>query len=68
MDMVGTLEPARVMVMIAQPNSASAEANTTPPSQPADNAAGMNDKGLSQFSANPAITASVHASGGRTMT
>jgi hypothetical protein len=66
--LVGTFEPARVMVVIAQANSASAKTNTAPPSQPAGTAAGTNGKGTSQLSANPAITASAHTSGGRMMT
>ena len=49
--LVGTFEPARVMVAIAQANSASATTNTTPPSQPAGTEAGMNGKGTSQWSA-----------------
>ena len=43
--LVGTFEPARVMVVIAHPTSASARANTIAPSQPADTAAGKNGKG-----------------------
>src|SRR5262245_36682591 len=66
--LVGTLEPARVMVTIAQANSASAAANTTPPAQPADTADGMNGSGMSQLSASPITTASAHAIGGRTTT
>ena len=66
--LVGTFEPARVMVAIAQAASASARANTIAPSQPADTAAGKSGKGISQLSASPASTASAHAIGGRTMT
>ena len=65
---VGTFEPTRVMVAIAQATSASARANTIAPSQPAGDAAGTNGKGMSQLSASPASTASAHAIGGRTMT
>src|SRR5215510_4889734 len=65
---VGTFEPARVTVAIAQANSASAKANTIAPSQPAGTAAGTNGKGTSQLSASPASTATTHASGGRIMT
>src|SRR5262245_19539146 len=64
----GTFVPARVMVAIAQANSASASANTIPPSQAAGTAAIMNGKGMSQLSASPAMTASTHAIGGRTLT
>src|SRR3954471_13037541 len=66
--LVGTLEPARVMVTIAQANNASATTNTAPPSQPAGTAAGTNGKGISQSSAKAAMTASAHASGGRMTT
>src|SRR5262245_30057169 len=66
--LVRTFEPARVMVAIAQANSASARANTIAPSQPAGIAAGMNGKGMSQLSASPASTATAHAIGGRIMT
>src|SRR5215469_11426405 len=66
--LVGTFEPARVMVTIAQANSASARANTSAPSPPAGTAAGMNGKGKSQLSASPASTATAHAIGGRIMT
>ena len=66
--LVGTFEPARVMVAIAQANSASATTTTAPPSQPAGTAAGMNGKGMSQSSAKAAMTASAHASGGRMTT
>ncbi len=66
--LVGTFEPARVMVTIAQATSASAIANTAPPTQPVGTAAGKNGKGMSQLSASPASTASAHAIGGRTMT
>src|SRR3954453_8035916 len=66
--LVGTFEPARVMVAIAQANSATATTSTAPPSQPAGTAAGTNGKGMSQSSANAAMTASAHASGGRMTT
>src|SRR6266567_3011856 len=66
--LVGTFEPALVIVMMAQATSASARANTIAPSQPAGRSAGRNGKGTSQLSASPAMTASPHASGGRIMT
>src|SRR5215470_4964871 len=66
--LLGTFEPARVMVAIAQANSASARANTVAPSHPAGTAAGTNGKGRSQLSASPANTATVHAIGGRILT
>src|SRR5262245_42063194 len=66
--LVGTFEPARVMVEIAQASSTSARANTTPPTQRAGVADGRNGKGISQLSASPAMSASAHAIGGRTMT
>src|SRR5215216_595229 len=66
--LVGTFEPARVMVVIAHATSASARTNTIAPSQPAETTAGKNGKGMSQLSASPASTASAHAIGGRTMT
>src|SRR6266571_4725912 len=66
--LVGTLEPARVRVAIAQAASASAMANTAPPTQPAGAAAGMNGKGVSHCKASAASTASAHAIGGRMMT
>src|SRR5258708_36683230 len=66
--LVGTLEPARVIVAIAQAASASAMANTAPPTQPAGAAAGMNGKGMSHCKASAASTASAHAIGGRMMT
>ena len=66
--LVGTFEPARVMVEIAHATSASARANTIVPSQPVGTAAGKNDNGMSHLSASPASTASAHAIGGRTMT
>src|SRR5882762_6066265 len=66
--LVGTLEPARVTVAIAQTASASAMANTAPPTQPAGAAAGMNGKGISHCKASAASTASAHAIGGRMMT
>src|SRR5215472_12623373 len=66
--LVGTFEPARVMVMIAQATSASARANTVAPNEAAGAVAGMSGKGMSQWSANPVSTASAHAIGGRTMT
>src|SRR6267378_5103352 len=66
--LVGTFEPARVMVVIAHATSASARENTIAPSQPAETTAGMNGKGMSQLSASPASTASAHAIGGRTTT
>src|SRR6266446_4444007 len=66
--LVGTFEPARVMVEISHTTSASAKTNTIAPSQPAGIAADKNGKGMIQLSANPASTASAHAIGGRTMT
>src|SRR5215468_1814728 len=66
--LVGTCEPARLMVAIAQANSASARANIIAPSQPAGTAAGTNGKGMSQLSASPANTATAHAIGGRKIT
>src|SRR5712664_1804645 len=66
--LVGTLEPARATVAIAQAASASAMANTAPPTQPAGAAAGMNGKGISHCKASAASTASAHAIGGRMMT
>src|SRR5467141_3361558 len=69
--LVGTLEPARVRVAIAQAASASAMANTAPPTQSAGAAAGMNGKGMSHCkasAASTASTASTHAIGGRMMT
>src|SRR5262245_11223151 len=66
--LVGTFEPARLMVAIAQATSVSARANTIAPAQAAGTAAAMNGKGASQLSASPASTASAHAIGGRTMT
>ena len=62
--LVGTFEPARVMVAIAQAASASARANTVAPSQSAGSIPGTNGKGMSQWSASPASTASAHAIGG----
>src|SRR5260221_6725778 len=66
--LVGTFEPPPVMVAIAQAASASAVANTAPPTQPAGTAAGMNGKGMSHCRASAASTASPHAIGGRMMT
>src|SRR5215831_9519006 len=66
--LVGTFEPARLMVAIAQTTSASARANTIAPSHPAGTAAGTNGKGMSQLNASPATTATAHAIGGRIMT
>src|SRR5262245_13199238 len=66
--LVGTFEPALVMVTIAQANNASAATTTTPPIQPAGTAAGMNGTATIHCRASPASTASAHAIGGRTMT
>src|SRR5262249_59227528 len=66
--LVGTFEPALLMVTTAHASSASAKTNTIAPSQPAGRSAGRNGKGTSQLSASPAMTASPHASGGRIMT
>src|SRR5215471_11530437 len=66
--LVGTFEPALVIVTMAHASSASARANTIAPSQPAGTAAGTNGKGMSQLSASPASTATAHAIGGRITT
>src|SRR5215831_17507853 len=66
--LVGTFEPAWVIVTIAQAKSASASANTIVPSQPAGTVDGTNGKGISQLSASPASTATAHAIGGRITT
>src|SRR5689334_24586046 len=66
--LVGTFEPALLMVTMAHANSASASTNTIAPTERAGTFAGRNGKGRSQSSASPAITARPHASGGRTMT
>src|SRR5260221_13220437 len=65
---VGTCERAREWLATAQAASASAMANTAPPTQPAGAAAGMNGKGMSHCKANAASTASAHAIGGRIVT
>jgi hypothetical protein len=66
--LVGTFEPVRVMVAIAQATSTSARANTVAPSQPAGSITGTNGKGMSQLNASPVNTASAHVIGGRMMT
>jgi hypothetical protein len=66
--LVGTFDPALVIVTMAQANSASARTNTNAPIKPAGRSVGRNGKGTSQLSASPAMTASPHASGGRMMT
>src|SRR5882672_6413445 len=66
--LVGTFEPALVMVAIAQANSASASTNTIPPIQPAGTDAGMNGNDTTHCRVSPTSTASAHAIGGRTMT
>src|SRR5262249_10680308 len=66
--LVGTFEPARGVGTNAQANSASAVANTAPPTQRAGTAAGMNRKGKSHCRASAASTPSAHAIGGRMMT
>src|SRR5216684_1905962 len=66
--LVGTFEPALVMVAIAQANSASASTNTIPPIQPASTDAGMNGNDTTHCRVSPTSTASAHAIGGRTMT
>src|SRR6516164_6277870 len=66
--LVGTFEPDRVMVAIAQTSSASARANTIAPTQPPGTTAGTNGKGMSRLSASPASTATTHAIGGRIIT
>src|SRR5262249_26686960 len=68
MVVVGTFERALVIVTMAQAISASAKTNTIAPSQPAGRSTGSNGKGASQLSVSPAVTASPHASSGRTMT
>src|SRR5215510_7339371 len=64
----GTFVPARLIVAIAQANSASASTKTIAPSQAAGTTAGMNGKGISQLSRSPASTATTHMIGGRTLT
>src|SRR5262245_38178078 len=66
--LVGTFEPALVMVTIAHTNNASAAKNTVAPSPAAGASAGMNGKGMNQLSPSPASTASAHAIGGRKRT
>src|SRR5215831_14555614 len=44
--LVGTFEPARMTVTMAQAKSASARTNTIAPSQPAGRSAGRNGKGM----------------------
>src|SRR5215831_9180563 len=66
--LVGTLEPALVIVTMAHANNVNATPNTIAPNQRAGRPAGMNRKGASQSSASPAMTADPHASGGRTTT
>src|SRR5262249_4999355 len=66
--LVCTLEPAPLIVAIAQASSASASANTIAPTQPAGTAAATNGRGISQSSATPASTAIAHAIGGRIKT
>src|SRR5215510_5781269 len=66
--LVGTFEPALVMVTIAHTNNASATKNTVAPSPAAGVSAGMNGKGMNQLSPSPASTASAHAIGGRKRT
>src|SRR5215472_12165386 len=65
--LVGTFEPALVIVTMAHANNVSATPNTIAPSQRTAKPAGRNRKGASQSSASPAMTANPHASGGRTM-
>ena len=65
--LVGTFEPALVIVTMAQATSAREDKHHHA-SQPAGKSAGRNRKGTSQLSASPAMTASPHASGGRIMT
>ena len=66
--LVGTFEPALVIVKMAQATSASARTNTAAPSQPAGRSTGRNAKGTSQWSASPAMTANPHPRGGRMLT
>src|SRR5215467_14346949 len=51
--LVGTFEPALVILTMAQANSASARTKTIAPSQPAGRSTGRNGKGTSQLSAKP---------------
>src|SRR6516165_1433723 len=62
--LVGTFEPAQVIVTMAQATSASARTNTIAPSQLAATSAGRNGKRRSQLSASPIMTARPHATGG----
>src|SRR5216683_7383671 len=66
--LVGTFEPARVMVATAQTKSASASRKTTVPSQAAGIKDDTNGKGCSQLSVNPDSAAITQAIGGRIMT
>jgi hypothetical protein len=66
--LVGTFEPALVIVAIAQATSARAATNAIPPIQPTGTEAGMNGMPTIHCSASPASTASAHAIGGRMMT
>src|SRR5215469_1103188 len=66
--LVGTFEPALVIVTKAQASNASARTNSIPPSQPTGKSAGRKCKRTSQLSASPARTESPQASGGRTVT
>src|SRR5262245_39822892 len=59
--LVGTFEPALVIVTIAEATSTMARINTIAPSQPAGRLEGSNGKGTSQLSASPAMTAIPHA-------
>src|SRR5215468_9688644 len=59
--LVGTFEPALVIVTMAQANSASARTHIKAQRQPTGRSAGRNGKGTSQSSASPAMTASPHA-------
>src|SRR5262245_27014372 len=66
--LVGTFEPARVLVTIAQAASASASRKTSAPGQTGGRIFVMKGRGISQSSRMPAMMASAHAIGGRMMT
>lgn len=65
---VGTFEPARLMVAIAEAKRTNANANTIAPNQAAGTRAGRKGRGLSQPRASPTTTAKGHALVGLTMT
>src|SRR5262245_28910527 len=66
--LVGTFEPARVMVMIAQAASTSATRKTSEPGQTGGRTFVMKGRGITPSSRMPAMMASAHAIGGRMMT